>query len=205
MSVPSGSENRFLRNQTNQFNSEVRTEEHSKITESDKSGKIGNDLRQYDFHGVEVTKPILSVSYLCENGTETHLARENFLRYGDRREPLIKKNGVYFVKAQIVHEVKVTTESCVRAGESPKSCVRTQNSCVQVEGLQKLKISHVCDAIIQPAVEDPVHDDRIPVEAGAELIPIPCEPSEPEKMKHELTHIPFKPWRTSRVKRKSTI
>ena len=134
MSVPSGSENRFLRNQTNQFNSEVRTEEHSKITESD-----GNDLRQYDFHGVEVTKPILSVSYLCENGTETHFARENFLRYGDRREPLIKKNGVYFVKAQIVHEVKVTTESCVRAGESPKSCVRTQNSCVQVEGLQKLK------------------------------------------------------------------
>ena len=39
MSVPSGSENRFLRNQTDQFNSEVRTEEHSKITESDKSGQ----------------------------------------------------------------------------------------------------------------------------------------------------------------------
>ena len=28
--------------------------------------KIGNHLRQYDFHVVEVTKPILSVSYLCE-------------------------------------------------------------------------------------------------------------------------------------------
>ena len=38
MSVPSGYENRFLRNQTDQFNSEVRTEEHSKITESVKSG-----------------------------------------------------------------------------------------------------------------------------------------------------------------------
>ena len=39
MSVPSGYENRFLRNQTDQFNSEVRTEEHSKIAESVKSGK----------------------------------------------------------------------------------------------------------------------------------------------------------------------
>ena len=102
--------------------------------------KIGNDLRQYDFHGVEVTKPILSVSYLRENGTETHLAREPFLNYGDRREPLIKKNGVYFVKAQIVHEVKGTIESRVRAGESQKSCVRTQEIHVYtVEGLQNLK------------------------------------------------------------------
>ena len=46
-----------------------------------------------------------------------------------------------------------------------------------------------------------MHDDRIPVEAGAELIPIPS--SEPEKMKHELTHIPFKPWCTSCVKGKA--
>ena len=36
--------------------------------------KIGNNLRQYDFHVVEVTRPILSASYLCENGIETHLA-----------------------------------------------------------------------------------------------------------------------------------
>ena len=33
--------------------------------------------------------------------------------------------------------------------------------------------------MIQPVVEDPVHNDRILVEAGAELIPIPS--SEPEK------------------------
>ena len=39
MPVPSGSENPFLGNQTDQFNSEVRTEEHSKITESFKSGR----------------------------------------------------------------------------------------------------------------------------------------------------------------------
>ena len=40
--------------------------------------KFGEHLRQYDSH-VVVTKPILSVSYLCENGIETHLARNPLL------------------------------------------------------------------------------------------------------------------------------
>ena len=57
---------------------------------------------------VDVTKPILSVSCLCENGAETHLAKESFLRFGNEHEPLIKKIGVYFVKAQ-------TVNACVRA------------------------------------------------------------------------------------------
>ena len=39
-----------------QESDEVRTEEHSKITESVIWLKIGNNLRQYDFHVVEVTK-----------------------------------------------------------------------------------------------------------------------------------------------------
>ena len=38
MSVPSGSQSRVDRNETDQFNSEVQTEEHSKSTESVKSG-----------------------------------------------------------------------------------------------------------------------------------------------------------------------
>ena len=78
-----------------------------------------------------------------------------------------------------------------------------QNSCVQAEGLQSLNNSHVSDAIIQPVVEGPIHDNRILVEAGTEPITIPCAPSESEKMKHELTHIPFKPWCTSSVKGKT--
>ena len=94
-------------------------------------------------------------------------------------------------------------KSCIRAVELPKSCARTQNSCVQAERLQTLKNSHVSDAIIQPVVEDPMHDDRILVEAGTEPITIPCALSESEKMKHELTHIPFKPWCTSSVKGKA--
>ena len=57
---------------------------------------------------VDVTKPILSVCCLCENGVETHFAKESFLRFGDGHEPLIRKGGVYFVKAQ-------TVNACVRA------------------------------------------------------------------------------------------
>ena len=59
------------------------------------------------------------------------------------------------------------------------------------------------DAFVQPVVEDPIHDDRTLVEAGAEPVPIPCGLSESEKMKQELTHIPFKPWCTSCVKGKA--
>ena len=68
--------------------------------------KICGQTKQYDFHVVDVTKPILSVSCLCENGAETHLAKESFLRFGNEHEPLIRK-GVYFVKAQ-------TVNACVR-------------------------------------------------------------------------------------------
>ena len=85
MSVPSGSENRLFRNQTDQLFSKVPMEGHSKTTESVKFWlKIGNNLKRYDFHVLEVTKPILSVGYLCEHGIETHLAREPFLKCGDR-------------------------------------------------------------------------------------------------------------------------
>ena len=44
------------------------------------------------------------------------------------------------------------------------------------------------DAVVKPVVEDPMDDDRIPVESGAEVTPVPPEPSESEKMKSSLTH-----------------
>ena len=49
--------------------------------------KIGNNLKGYDIHVVEVTKPMLSASYPREHGIETHLAR---------------RKGVCFVKAACV-------------------------------------------------------------------------------------------------------
>ena len=80
-----------------------------------------------------MTKPILSVSYLCEHGIETHLAEHPFLRFGDGHEPLIRKGGVYFVKAQTVNVVETMTQD-----ESENSSVRadglTENSCVRVDG-----------------------------------------------------------------------
>ena len=93
-------------------------EEHFKI----KEGPNLSENRK--LHVVEMTKPILSVSYMCENGTEAHLARTPFLKSGNERKPLIKKNGVYFVKAQIIHQVWGTIESCVRAEDAQKSFVR---------------------------------------------------------------------------------
>ena len=89
--------------------------------------RIGNRLRRYDFHVVEVTKTILGVSYLCENGIETHLERQPFLKYGERHEPLIKKGSV-FVKAQIVHEIKGAVETVMQDKGSQKTCVRAENS-----------------------------------------------------------------------------
>ena len=73
--------------------------------------KIGGKMKRYDFHVVDVTKPILSVSYLCEHGIETHLAEHPFLRFGDGHEPLIRKGGVYFVRAQTVNAVETMTSN----------------------------------------------------------------------------------------------
>ena len=70
--------------------------------------KICGQTKRYNFHVVNVTKPILSVSCLREQGVETHLAKTSFLRFGDGHEPLVRKGGVYFVKAQ-------TVNACVRA------------------------------------------------------------------------------------------
>ena len=251
--------------------------------------------KRYDFHVVNVTKPILSVSWLCENGVETHLAKESFLRLGDGHEPLIRKGGVYFVEAQTVNAVEDmmrdksqercvrvdgrTEKPCIQANGSKKSCVQAdglKNSCVRVDGrsakscvqadgfknhaykLTDRKIhayeltdcnSHAdqknhayelteqkscvqagdaendcvavwkndgaeiiannqrnrnCqDAGVKPIVQDPIDDDRIFVESGAEMTPVAHDPSEIEKLKHQLTHLPFQPWCTSCVKGKA--
>ena len=46
-------------------------------------------------------------------------------------------------------------------------------------------------------------DDRVLVESGTEMTLVPREPSEFEKQKHNLTHIPFQSWCTSCVKGKA--
>ena len=109
--------------------------------------KIGKHLKQYDFHGVEVTKTILSVSCLCENGSETHFARQPFLKYGDRREPPIKKNVVYFVKAQTVLQMKGTIESYEQEIHKYQ-----ENSCVRAVPTQFLHIFCTCAHLLVSCV-----------------------------------------------------
>ena len=87
--------------------------------------KLCGQTKRYDFHVVDVTKPFLSVSCLCENGVETHQAKESFLRFGDGHEPLIRRVGVYFVKAQ-------TVNACVPADGCTK-----KKSCVQADGFSE--------------------------------------------------------------------
>ena len=57
------------------------------------------------------------------------------------------------------------------------------------------------DADVKPIVRDPMSEDRILVESGAEMTLAGL--SEFEKLKHHLTHIPFQPWCTSCVKGKA--
>ena len=42
--------------------------------------KMCGPTQRHDFHVVNVTKPILNVSCLCEQGVEIHLAKKSFLR-----------------------------------------------------------------------------------------------------------------------------
>ena len=44
---------------------------------------------------------------------------------------------------------------------------------------------------------------KILVKSRTEMTPVPHDPSEFEKLKHQLAHIPFQPWCTSCVKRKA--
>ena len=76
--------------------------------------------------------------------------------------------------------------------------------------MMELKVIHnyqrkrACqDADVKPVVRDPMDDDRVLVESGAEMTLVPHEPSEFEKPKHHLTHIPFQPWCTLCVKGKA--
>ena len=84
------------------------------------------------------------------------------------------------------------------------------SSCVEVRKNDGVEIIHECqrkracqDVDVKPVVRDPMDDDRVLVESGTEMTPVPHEPSEFEKQKHNLTHIPFQPWCTSCVKGKA--
>ena len=72
------------------------------------------------------------------------------------------------------------------------------SSCVKVRKNDGVEIIHECqrkcacrDVDVKPVVRDPIDDDRVLVESGPEMTPVPHEPSEFEKQNHNLTHIPI--------------
>ena len=106
--------------------------------------EIVNKLKRYEFHVADVTKPILSASYFGENGIESRLARQPFLKYGVKHEPLFKKSDVYFVKAEIIHQVEGAVEA-VMQDHSPFNVENTlQNHVCELKGCRAVKdcISH---------------------------------------------------------------
>ena len=123
-----------------------------------------------------------------------------------------QKTREYNLKgAQKTDEYEITgaLNPCVQTRKVKNPCVKN-SSCVEVRKNDGVEIIHNCqrkracqDADVKPVVRDPMDDDRVLVESGAEMTPVPHEPSEFEKQKHNLTHIPFQPWCTSCVKGKA--
>ena len=123
------------------------------------------------------------------------------------------------MSAQKTDAYKMTSAQNVRVDESKYSCEqikKVKNPCVQnsscvgvrkndgveiIHNYQRKRASQ--DADVKPVVRDPMDDVRVRVESGAKMSPVPHEPSEFEKQKHHLTHIPFQPWCTSCVKGKA--
>ena len=98
---------------------------------------------------------------------------------------------------------------CVQTRNVKNPCVQN-SSFVEVRKNDGVEILHECqrkracqDVDVKPVVRDPVDDDRVLVESGAEMTPVPHDPSEFEKQKHNLTQISFQPWCTSCVKGKA--
>ena len=123
-----------------------------------------------------------------------------------------QKTREYNLKgAQKTDEYEITgaLNPSVQTRKVKNPCVQN-SSCVEVRKNDEVEIIHDCqrkracqDADVKPVVRDPMDDDRVLVESGAEMTPVPHEPSEFKKQKHNLTHIPFQPWCTSCVKGKA--
>ena len=123
-----------------------------------------------------------------------------------------QKTREYNLKsAQKTDEYEITgaLNPCVQTKKVKNPCVKN-SSCVGVrkndgvEIIDNYQRKRACqDADVKPVVRDPMDDDTVLVASGAEMTPVPHDPSEFEKHKHNLTHNPFQPWCTSCVKGKA--
>ena len=98
-----------------------------------------------------------------------------------------QKTREYNLKgAQKTDEYEITgaLNPCVQTKEVKNPCVKN-SSCVGVRKNEGVEIIHNClrkracqDAHVKPVLRDPIYDDRVLVESGAEMTAVPHEPSE---------------------------
>ena len=95
------------------------------------------------------------------------------------------------------YEITGALNPCKQTKKVKNPCVEN-SSCVEVRKNAGVEIIHNCqrkracqDVDVKPVVRDPMDDDRVLVESGTEMTPVPHEPSEFEKQKHNLTHFLF--------------
>ena len=106
----------------------------------------------------------------------------------------IMRAGKRFTQFKKIHAYELKMHKS--HAHEPTDCRIHRKKCVYELKMHRSHVYEVTDCktrkvqVVRPGVvvEDPIHDDRIPVEAGADRAPIQCEPSESEKMKHERTH-----------------
>ena len=94
------------------------------------------------------------------------------------------------------YEITGALNPCKQTKKVKNPCVQN-SSCVEVRKNDGVEIVHNCqrkracqDVDVKPVVRDPMDDDRVLVESGEKMTPVPHEPSEFKKQKHNLTHIP---------------
>ena len=113
--------------------------------------------------------------------------------------------------AQKIDEYEITgaLNSCVQTKKVKNPCVKN-SSCVGERKNDGVEIIYNCqrkracqDADVKPSFVIQWTMTEFFFESGAEMTPVPHEPSEFAKQKHNLTHIPFQPCCTSCVKGKA--
>ena len=108
-----------------------------------------------------------------------------------------QKSHAYELTDQRNHACKL--RMCKRRADERVLCQSVENGGVEIIPTIN-EIAGVKIADVKPIVRHLMDDDRILVESGTEMTPVPHEPSEFEKLKRHLTHIPFQSWCTSSVK-----
>ena len=91
------------------------------------------------------------------------------------------------------YEITGALNPCKQTKKVKNPCVQN-SSCVEVRKNDGFEIIHNCqreracqDVDVKPVVRDPVDDDRVLVESGAEMTRVPHEPSELKKNRNTIS------------------